>query len=43
MLEELKDSDMAIYEKVRIQLVEGIPADGGEAAGGDEGGDDDDE
>ena len=40
MLEELKDSDMAIYEKVRLQTYYGTQE---EAAGGDDAGGDDDE
>ena len=36
MLEELKDSDMAIYEKVRLQLVEGNSGEAAEAPGGDD-------
>ena len=43
MLEELKDSDLAIFEKVRLQIVEGTSGDASDAAAGDggDGGDDD--
>ena len=39
MLEELQDSDIAIFEKVRLQLVEGAevsPGESSEPAGGDD-------
>tara|TARA_B110001450_G_C17402480_1_gene392329 strand:- start:96 stop:215 length:120 start_codon:yes stop_codon:yes gene_type:complete len=36
MLEELQDSDHAIFEKVRIQLVEGTTGESAEPAGGDD-------